>query len=37
MQYQLHDYEVDSITFEDNKIIFLFPTVSMLQTTTDRK
>lgn len=25
MQYQLHDYEVDSITFEDNKIIFSFP------------
>ena len=25
MQYQLHDYEIDSVTLEDDKIIFSFP------------
>ena len=25
MNYQLHDYEIDSVTFEGNKIIFSFP------------
>ena len=25
MKYQLHDYEIDSITLENNKIIFSFP------------
>ena len=25
MNYQLHDYEIDSVTFEGNQIIFSFP------------
>ena len=25
MNYELHDYEIDSVEFEDNKIIFSFP------------